>query len=136
MTSASRRSTTAPCAIDGQFGSIPYLPALLSYQAAVIVPKHVAEADPEHWADDIETFVSGGPYILTKWDHNQCDGVGDQPHVQRPAQAGHPQGHRTRIVAAAPPSSPAWLNKETDLIHVLRAAGVGRCPRRSQASTR
>lgn len=57
--------------IYGEYGSIPYLPALLSYQAAVIVPKHVAQPNPEHWADNAEGYVCSGPYKITKWEHNK-----------------------------------------------------------------
>jgi peptide/nickel transport system substrate-binding protein/oligopeptide transport system substrate-binding protein len=104
--------------IHGEFGSIPYLPALLSYQAAVIVPQHVAEADPEGWATDIETFVSGGPYILTKWDHNQVMEWEINPLYNGPHKPGI-QKVISPLFAVGAPVFPAFLNKEVDLIHVL-----------------
>ncbi len=104
--------------IHGEFGSIPYLPALLSYQAAVIVPQHVAEADPEGWATDIDTFVSGGPYILTKWDHNQVMEWDINPLYNGPHKPGI-QKVISPLFAAGAPIFPAFLNKEVDLIHVL-----------------
>jgi len=52
-------------------GAIPQIPALFTYQAVVACPKHKAEADPEHWADTIEGFVSSGQYMITSWKHNQ-----------------------------------------------------------------
>jgi ABC-type transport system substrate-binding protein len=48
--------------VYGQGGSAPHLPALLAYQAACPAPKHRAEKDPEHWADDADGFLSCGPY--------------------------------------------------------------------------
>ena len=46
----------------------PYFP-----QKAIMMvpaPKHIAEKDqiPGAWSANVETCVSGGPYILTKWD--------------------------------------------------------------------
>jgi ABC-type transport system substrate-binding protein len=105
--------------IAGQADSIPFLPALLSYQAAVIVPKHVAEADPEHWADSIDTFVSGGPYIPTVWEHNQLIEWELNPMYNGP--------HKPAITKVSSPLIPVggdeftlWLNKETELVHILQ----------------
>lgn len=105
--------------IHGEFGSIPYLPALLSYQAAVIVPQHVAEPDPTGWANDIDGFVSGGPYIPTVWQHNQrieweINPLYNGPH--KPAI----QKVISPIVAAGASEFTLWLNKETDLVHILQ----------------
>jgi peptide/nickel transport system substrate-binding protein/oligopeptide transport system substrate-binding protein len=104
--------------IYGEFGSIPYLPALVSYQAAAMVPKHKAEADPEHWADTIENFVSSGPFIPTVWEHNQrieweINPLYNGPH--KPAI----QKVVGQIFAAGTSAFNAWLNQETDLIHIL-----------------
>ena len=57
--------------VFGEGGSAPHLPALLAYQAACPAPKHRAADNPEHWADDADGFLSCGPYILTKWEHNK-----------------------------------------------------------------
>jgi oligopeptide transport system substrate-binding protein len=104
--------------IAGEFGSIPYLPALLSYQAAVVVPKHVAESNPEHWADSVETFVSGGPYIPTVWQHNrqiewELNPAYNGPHKPAITRVVNP------ILAAGATEFTPWLNKESDLIHLL-----------------
>lgn len=104
--------------IYGEHGSIPYLPALVSYQAATLVPKHIAESNPEHWADTIEGFVSSGPYIPTVWQHNQrieweINPLYNGPH--KPAI----QKHVGQIFAAGANPFTAWLNQETDLIHIL-----------------
>jgi len=107
--------------IYGEFGSIPYLPALLSYQAAVIVPQHVAEDDPEHWSDNIETFVSGGPYIPTVWDHNERMVWEINPMYNGPHKPAIQQVVSV-IFAAGADQFNAWLNQEVDLLHVLGPA--------------
>jgi oligopeptide transport system substrate-binding protein len=104
--------------IYGQYGSIPYLPALLSYQAAVFVPKHVAEANPEHWADKVEGYVSGGPYIPTKWEHNKVMEYELNPKYNGPFKPAITK-LVTPIIAAGAPEFTPWLNKETDLVHIL-----------------
>lgn len=109
--------------IYGEHGSIPYLPALLSYQGACITPKHAAESDPAHWADAattdaIQKLVSGGPYLLSKWDHNK-----EIQYVINPKYNGpHKPGIQTVInplLAAGAPEFTPWLNQETDLVHIL-----------------
>lgn len=104
--------------IHGEFGSIPYLPALLSYQAVVVVPQHVAEANPEGWANTIEDFVSGGPYIPTVWEHNQrieweINPMYNGPHKPAIQKVINP------ILAAGAAEFTPWLNKESDLVHIL-----------------
>jgi oligopeptide transport system substrate-binding protein len=104
--------------IYGEHGSIPYLPALMSYQASVCVPKHKAEKDPEHWADTIENYVSSGPYIPTKWEHNKqmvwdinpkYNGV-QNPGIQRVINP---------LVPAGTAAFNLFLNKDVDLLHIL-----------------
>jgi oligopeptide transport system substrate-binding protein len=56
--------------IYGNNKPIPHLMALLSHEAAGIVPKHVVEVDPLHWADLGVGVVSGGPYQVKNWVHN------------------------------------------------------------------
>lgn len=109
--------------IFGEFGPIPYLPALLSYQAAVIVPKHVAEKDPEHWADSVETFVSGGPYIPTKWDHNKEIVWEINPMYNGPHKPGI-QKYVGVIFATGANTFNPFLNQEVDLKHILEPAEV------------
>jgi oligopeptide transport system substrate-binding protein len=107
--------------IYGEFGSIPYLPALLSYQAAVIVPQHVAEANPEHWADNVETLVSGGPYLATRWAHNQEIVYEINPLYNGPHKPCI-QTVVTPVLAAGAIEFTPWLNQETDLVHILGPA--------------
>jgi peptide/nickel transport system substrate-binding protein/oligopeptide transport system substrate-binding protein len=104
--------------IHGEFGSIPYLPALLSYQAVVVVPQHVAEADPEGWANSIETFVSGGPYIPTTWQHNQLLEWDINPMYNGPHKPAIQKVINPILAAGAAEFTP-FLNKESDLVHVL-----------------
>ena len=123
--------------IHGEHGSIPYLPALLSYQAAVLAPKHVAEANPEHWADastpdEIAKLPSSGPYLLSKWDHNK-----EIQYVINPKYNGpHKPGIQTVInpyLATGVVGVYPWLNQETDLVHIVDAAPLAAISRRSQA---
>lgn len=109
--------------IYGEHGSIPYLPALLSYQGAVLAPKHVAEADPEHWADAatpdaIAKLPSSGPYLLTKWDHNKEIQYDINPKYNGPHKAGIQTVINPLLAAGAPEFTP-WLNQESDLVHIL-----------------
>ena len=83
--------------IHGEFGSIPYLPALLSYQAAVIVPQHVAEADPEGWADRHRYLCLGRAVHPHQLGPQPGDGVGHQPALQWPAQARHSAGDQPAV---------------------------------------
>lgn len=107
--------------IHGEFGSIPYLPALESYQASVIVPKHVAEPDPAHWADTIEKFVSGGPYIPTQWEHNKQITWEINPKYNGPHKPGIQKVVNIIFPAGTPANATfnAWLNQEIDLVHIL-----------------
>ena len=108
--------------IYGEFGSIPYLPALLSYQAVVVVPKHVAEGNPEHWADSVDGFVSGGPYIPTKWEHNKLIEWEINPLYNGPHQPGIQKV--VNPIAVGGTEFTPWLNRETDLVHLLTPQDV------------
>ena len=103
---------------EGVNGLPPYLPQLLAYQAAVFAPQHLAEADPEHWADTVEGAISSGPYILTKWDH----GVSIEYEVNPSYNGFHKPGIQKvigQIVPAGTDVYNAWLNQEVDLLHIL-----------------
>jgi peptide/nickel transport system substrate-binding protein/oligopeptide transport system substrate-binding protein len=110
--------------IYGQYGSIPYLPSLESYQASVIVPKHVAEKDPEHWGDKIEGYVSGGPYLVTKWDHNVEIDYEINPKYNGPHKPGIQKVVNPIAVAGASEFT-MWQNKETDLMHIVDQTVLG-----------
>ncbi len=109
--------------ISGQNGPIPYLPALMSYQASVPVPKHVAEVNPEHWADSVDTFVSCGPYIPTTWEHNKQIVWELNPNYNGPHKPALVKVINPILAAGAPEFTP-WLNKETDLMHILQPADL------------
>ena len=69
--------------VYGEGGSKPHLPSLLAYQAACPVPKHRAEADPAHWADDVEWVPLLWSILACQVGSQQGDGVEDQRVLQR-----------------------------------------------------
>jgi len=104
-------------------GAAPHIPALLAYQAAAPAPKHKAEADPEHWADTVEGFVSSGPFTLVKWDHNQRMEWEPNPHYNGP----HKPGVQRVVQLIGTPTTVwfnAWLNKEIDVVQILQPQEV------------
>lgn len=107
--------------IYGQYGSIPYLPALVSYQASVIVPKHVAESNPEHWADNAEGYVCAGPYICKSWEHNKSAVLEASPTYNGPHKPGIQKINLT-IYTGTFDTFNAFLNKETYLFSGLTLA--------------
>src|SRR5215216_2843691 len=105
--------------IYGEDGAIPHLPSLLAYQAAVPVPKHKAENNPEHWADTAEGFVSSGPMRLLSWEHNQRLEWDTNPFYNGP----HKPGIQRLIQLVGAPTLGwfiSWLNKEIDYIAILQ----------------
>jgi ABC-type transport system substrate-binding protein len=75
----------------------------------------VAEADPEHWADDIDGFLSSGPYIPTVWEHGVRLVWEINPLYNGPHKPGI-QKVEGKIFAAGANTFTAWLNGETDLM--------------------
>jgi ABC-type transport system substrate-binding protein len=111
--------------VFGQGGPAPHLLSLLSYQAAVAVPKHVAEKNPEHWADTIETYVSSGPWKPVEWKHNQRMVFEPNEYYNGP----HKPGIRKIILQLIPSGTQfdalnAFLAKECDLLHLLNPQQV------------
>jgi oligopeptide transport system substrate-binding protein len=105
--------------IYGEDGPVPHLPALLAYMAAVPVPKHRAENDPEHWADTAEGFVSSGPMRLLSWEHNQRLEWDTNPFYNGP----HKPGIQRLIQVVGAPTLGwfiSWLNREIDYIAILQ----------------
>jgi oligopeptide transport system substrate-binding protein len=100
-----------------------YLPALLSYQAAAIVPKHVVVTDPQHWADNGVGMVSGGPYLCTLWEHHVKIEYQINPKYNRPFKP-NIQKVVTPIAGSGYNSFTAFLSKEVDLIPMLDAGQV------------
>lgn len=98
--------------IFGETGSIPFLPSLLSYQASVIVPKHAAEPNPEHWADNAEGYVNGGPYICTSWEHNTSATLEINPNYNGPHKPGIQKVNITLYAGTFDPFV-AWQNQES-----------------------
>ena len=85
------------------------------------MPKHRAEADPEHWADDVDGFLSCGPYSLVSWDHNkemvwEINEYYNGPHEPYIQHLINPIG--------APNNLNAWLSKEVDMLHSISVADL------------
>jgi oligopeptide transport system substrate-binding protein len=98
----------------------PHIPAMMTYQAVVPAPKHLAENDKQHWADTLEGFVSSGPFALKQWEHNKFLIWEQNPYYNGPFKPGvlnvkQIMGEGTNWFAA-------WQNKEIDMIAVLDPA--------------
>lgn len=111
--------------VFGQNGPTPHLLSLLSYQAAVPVPKHVAEKNPEHWADSFEGHVGSGPWKITAWDHNKRMVFEPNENYSGP-QAGH---FRKMVLPLVPTGTTfdalgMFLAHETDMLHLLNSQQV------------
>jgi len=106
--------------VYGEGGSAPHLPALLAYQAACPAPKHRAEADPEHWADDADGFLSCGPYSLVKWEHNKEMVWEINPYYNGP----HKPYIQHLINPIASMGFNEWLAKQIDMMHNLSVADL------------
>ncbi len=91
---------------------IPHLPGLMAYQNAVPVPKHVAEANPEHWADSPETYVSCGQWIPVAWEHDVKIAWELNPKYNGP----HKVGFQRIITKLTGAGFNNWLNAEVDLV--------------------
>ena len=98
--------------IEAEATAAPHLPALLAYQAACPVPRHRAEDNPEHWADDVDGFLSCGPYTLVSWDHAKSMEWKINEYYNGPHKPGI-----QRIVnyIGAAEAFNMWLNKEIDM---------------------
>jgi oligopeptide transport system substrate-binding protein len=102
----------------------PYMPALLSYQAAVFVPKHIAEKDELHWADNGVGLVSGGPFICSAWEHNAKITYDINPKYNRPMKPGIQKHIGVIAPATGFNAFNSWLNQEYYLIHAMSPANV------------
>ena len=91
-------------------GPIPHLPGLMAYQNAVPVPKHVAEANPEHWADSPDTYVSCGQYVPVLWEHNVKIVWEINPNYNGP----HKPAFQRIITKLTSPGFNNWMNAEID----------------------
>ncbi|MGE5223775.1 MAG: peptide ABC transporter substrate-binding protein [Omnitrophica WOR_2 bacterium] len=98
----------------------PHIPSMMTYQAVVPCPKHKAEADPEHWADTIDGFVSSGQYTITKWVHNQQTVWQTHKYYNGPFKPGV-QTVVQNIGTANTNWWEAWKNKEIDIAQLSPA---------------
>jgi len=99
----------------------PYMLGLLSYQAACIVPSHIASKDELHWADNLPQ-VSGGPYLCTEWQHNSSMTWEINPTYTGPNKPGIQR--LSQIIPPATGSNPLanWLAQTEDALTSLSAA--------------
>jgi oligopeptide transport system substrate-binding protein len=105
----------------------PHLPALFTYQCAVLSPKHKAEKDPQNWTNDWQkNFVSSGQWVLTKWDHNQRYEFEINKNYKGPLKAGF-QKVIQLIGTVQTNWFNGWLNKEIDWVLSMDAATLARC---------
>ncbi len=98
----------------------PHIPAMMTYQAVVPAPKHLAEANPEHWADTMEGAVFSGPFMLTTWDHNKTLIWEQNPYYNGPFKAGI--GYVKQIIGDGTNWFAAWQNNEIDMMANLDPA--------------
>jgi ABC-type transport system substrate-binding protein len=108
--------------IAGEFAA-PHIPAMMTYQAVVPAPKHLAESNPEHWADTAEGFISSGPFSLKQWEHNKFLIWEQNKYYNGPFKPGimfvkQVIGTETTNWFAA------FLNHEVDMMGTLDAAGL------------
>jgi oligopeptide transport system substrate-binding protein len=99
---------------------VPHIPAMMTYQAVVPAPKHLAEANKQHWADTLEGFVSSGPFTMKQWEHNKFIIWEQNTNYNGPHKAGvltvkQVMGDGTNWFAA-------WQNHEIDMLAGLDAA--------------
>ena len=98
---------------------VPHVPAMMTYQAVVPAPKHLAENNKQHWADTLEGFVSSGPFSLTQWEHNKFLIWEQNTYYNGPFKAG--VLYVKQLIGAGNPFA-AWQNKEIDMLAGLDAA--------------
>ena len=111
--------------VYGQDGPAPHLLSLLSYQAAVPVPKHLAEKDPAHWADTVESYVSCGPWKPVEWRPNEMIAFEPNEMYNGP----HPGGIRKIIIPLVAAGQtydafPQFLAREIDIVHLMNPTQV------------
>jgi len=100
----------------------PFMLGLLSYQAACTIPKHMAEKDELHWADNLPQ-ISGGPWLYTDWKHNVSMTLDINPTYNGPQKAGIQ--HQEQYIPAANDNAMAtFLAQKIDLMGSLDATGL------------
>lgn len=99
----------------------PFMLGLLSYQAACVIPKHIAEKDELHWADNLPQ-ISCGPYLCTEWKHNVSMRWEINPKYNGPNKSGFQV--LDQIIPPATGSNPManWLAQKEDVLTSLTGA--------------
>jgi oligopeptide transport system substrate-binding protein len=102
--------------------SIPYLPAMLTYQAVVPAPKHLAADNKQHWADTLEGAVFSGPFMMTTWDHNKQLIWEQNPYYNGPFKPGI--GFVKQLIGDGTNWFAAFQNHEIDMQASLGPAEI------------
>ena len=97
---------------------------MLTYQAVVPAPKHLAEADKQHWADTLAA-PSSPPRVLTTWDHNKTLIWEQNPYYNGPFKPGI--GFVKQIIGDGTNWFAAWQNHEIDMMANLDPAQLPSC---------
>ena len=108
--------------IEGE-GPVPHLPQMLAVSGTSPIPKHLAEKDPQHWADGAAGFLSSGPYALAKWEKGKKLEWRPNPHYNGPVQ---PAIEKVVQLLDEPENGWFWTWKERkiDLLRNLGHANV------------
>ena len=104
-------------------GPAPHLPQMLAVMGTSPIPRHVAEKDPEHWADTADGFLSSGPYKLVSWDPGKSLEWAPNPHYNGPTQ---PAIERVVQRLDEPENGwfSAWKERKIDLLRDLGFANI------------
>jgi oligopeptide transport system substrate-binding protein len=99
---------------------VPHIPAMMTYQAVVPAPKHLAENNKQHWADTMEGAAFSGQFKMKQWEHNKFIIWEQNEFYNGPFKAGvltvkQVMGDGTNWFAA-------WQNHEIDMLAGLDAA--------------
>jgi oligopeptide transport system substrate-binding protein len=101
----------------------PYMLGLLTYQAACILPQHVASKDELHWADTGIGLPAGGPYINTEWNHNASMKYEINPKYNGPNKVG--MQHLQQVITTANTNAfTDFLSQTTYMIQILDAPSL------------
>ena len=107
---------------DADGDPCPFMLGLLSYQAACIVPQHIASKDELHWADNLPQ-ISGGPYLCTDWQHNVSMTWKANAAYNGPNKCGIQEIDQIIPAASTDPMA-NWLSQTEDMITTLSAANL------------
>ncbi|MEP7357937.1 MAG: ABC transporter substrate-binding protein [Anaerolineales bacterium] len=99
---------------------VPHVPAMMTYQAVVPAPKHLAENNKQHWADTMEGTVFSGQFKMKQWEHNKFIIWEQNEFYNGPFKAG--VLYVKQIMGDGTNWFAAWQNHEVDMLAGLDAA--------------